>query len=99
MRTQHGQRARGVGKLVQRPAWMVGGSGRNSHGRRNALSSYVNRRAEQNKKVKQCGLKPVNEQSACIKALGTKFWSSNPECSGGVGVTYHGSSCGKRFIW
>ena len=99
MRTQHGNRAKGVGKLVQRPAWTVGGSGRNGHGRRNVLSNLVNTRANQDKNVRDCKLKPVKEQPMCLKNLGPKYWSSNPQCSGGIGRTYHGSSCGKRFIW
>ena len=99
MRTQHGNRAKGVGKLVQRPAWVVGGFGRNGHGRGCVLSNLVNRRANQDKVVKDCNLKDVKDQPACLKALGVKYWSSNPQCSGGVGRSYHGSSCGKRFIW
>ena len=95
MRTQHG-RARNLGSQIGRPAWMIG-SIVSTTGLGCVLSRYVNTRAPKNNVVKTCGKLNVDKQPDCLKV--NKWWSPNPECSGGVGRTYHASSCGKRFHW
>ena len=96
MRTQHG-RARNTSSRTGRPAWMVV-SIVSTTGLGCVLSRYVNTRAPKNTVANTCGVMPVGKQPVCLKANG-KWWSPNPECSGGVGRTYHSSSCGKRFNW
>tara|TARA_B110001450_G_C17564263_1_gene458087 strand:- start:324 stop:638 length:315 start_codon:yes stop_codon:yes gene_type:complete len=101
--TVHGNRGRGVGKIINRPAWEVGGFGQSGVGRTCVLSRLVSTRAREAPAVMDCLIDEPNnpyKQSNCLKTTSNgKYWSRNPECSGGVGRHYNGSSCGKLFRW
>ena len=96
-RAHHGKLAKGRGRIIQRPAWMMGGRPGTGFGRHGGMVKYVFTRAESNTITLLCGSLPVRDQTQCLRV--NHVLGLNPQCSGGVGRNYHGSSCGKRFNW